>query len=92
MPVPRQGDEAVSYKLEGSIEGTNVPMTFTIVRSGSTLAAFYAMNTLDADKAQVPAGVIEAQLTKPEKVPGWASVFRCRAAKSPAGTCPAGLF
>ncbi|MER6015425.1 hypothetical protein [Streptomyces bluensis] len=45
-------------------------MTFTIIRSGSTLAAFYAMNLLDADKAQVPAEVIETQLTKLEKTSG----------------------
>ncbi|WP_322725935.1 hypothetical protein [Streptomyces spongiae] len=64
LPDPKQGDEAVSYQMKGSIEGTDVPMTFTIVRSGPTLAAFYAMNVLDADKAQVPADVIEAQLTK----------------------------
>ena len=70
LTAPKQGDEAVSYKLKGSIEGTNVPMTFTIVRSGSTLAAFYAMNVLDADKAQVPADVIKAQLTKLEKAAG----------------------
>ncbi|MEW2398718.1 hypothetical protein [Streptomyces sp. NPDC046862] len=70
LPAPKQGDEAVSYKLKGSIEGTSVPMTFTVVRSGSTLAAFYAMNVLDADKAQVPADVIEAQLTKLEKAAG----------------------
>ncbi|MFI1730608.1 hypothetical protein ACH40E_15535 [Streptomyces acidicola] len=75
LPAPKRGDEAVSFKLTSSIEGTDVPMTFTIVRSGSTLAAFYAMN-LDADKVQVPAEVIEAQLakltklTKPEKASG----------------------
>jgi hypothetical protein len=70
LTAPELGDEAVSYQLKGSIEGTNVPMTFTIVRSGSTLAAFYAMNVLDADKAQVPADVIEAQLKKLEKATG----------------------
>lgn len=70
LPAPQQGDEAVSYKLKGSIEGTSVPMTFTIVRSGSTLAAFFAMNVRDADKAQVPADVVEAQLTKLEKAAG----------------------
>ncbi|MER6091717.1 hypothetical protein [Streptomyces bluensis] len=70
LPAPQQGDEAVSFKLTSSVEGTDVPMTFTIVRSGSTLAAFYAMNLLDADKAQVPAELIEMQLTNLEKTAG----------------------
>ncbi|MGW0709274.1 hypothetical protein ACWD4G_25520 [Streptomyces sp. NPDC002643] len=67
LTAPEKGDEAVSYKLKGDIEGTSIPMSFTIVRSGSTLAAFYAMNILDANKAQVPDAVLEAQLAKLEK-------------------------
>lgn len=67
LTAPKRGDEAVSYKLKGDIEGTSIPMSFTIVRSGSTLAAFYAMNLLDAEKAQVPESVLEAQLAKLEK-------------------------
>ncbi|MPY44721.1 hypothetical protein FNH04_33905 [Streptomyces phyllanthi] len=64
LPAPEQGDEAVAYGLRGSIEGTEVPMTFTIVRSGSTLVAFYAMNAAEGAKAQVPEDVIEAQMEK----------------------------
>ncbi|WP_338896489.1 hypothetical protein WBG99_13030 [Streptomyces sp. TG1A-60] len=70
LTAPEQGDEAVSYKLKGAIEGTLVPMSFTVVRSGSTLAAFYAMNILDADKTLVPDAVLEAQLAKLEKTAG----------------------
>ncbi|WP_320773957.1 hypothetical protein [Streptomyces sp. CRN 30] len=68
LPAPEHGDEAVAYRLTGDIEDTTVPMAFTIVRSGSTLAAFYAMNVLDADKAEVPPEVIEKQLEKLEKL------------------------
>ncbi|MGW0819764.1 hypothetical protein [Streptomyces sp. NPDC002845] len=70
LTAPELGDEAVSYKLKGSIEGTTVPMAFTVVRSGSTLAAFYALNALDEDKARVPDDVVEAQLTKLKRVSG----------------------
>ncbi|WP_234379856.1 hypothetical protein [Streptomyces caniscabiei] len=68
LPAPEQGDEAVAYKLKGDIEGTKIPMSFTVVRSGSTLIAFSSMNMLDADKAEVPAEVLDAQVKKLEKV------------------------
>ncbi|MCL6734229.1 hypothetical protein [Streptomyces neyagawaensis] len=70
LPAPEQGDEAVSYKLKGDIEGAKIPMSFTVVRSGSTLIGFYSMNMLDADKAKVPAEVLEAQVAKLEKAAG----------------------
>ncbi|MFF7261343.1 hypothetical protein ACFZCL_13795 [Streptomyces sp. NPDC008159] len=70
LPAPEQGDEAVSYKLKGDIEGAKIPMSFTVVRSGSTLIGFYSMNMLDADKAKVPAEVLEAQIAKLEKAAG----------------------
>ncbi|WP_229913725.1 hypothetical protein [Streptomyces capitiformicae] len=70
LTAPEQGDEAVSYKMKGDIEGTKIPMSFTVVRSGSTLIGFYSMNMLDADKAQVPAEVLEAQVAKLEKAAG----------------------
>ncbi|MFF6993708.1 hypothetical protein ACFY93_01890 [Streptomyces sp. NPDC008313] len=68
LEAPEAGDEAVAYKLKGKIEGTTIPMAFTIVRSGSTLAGFYSMNALDAAKAKIPADVIEAQVAKLEKL------------------------
>lgn len=70
LTAPEQGDEAVSYKMKGDIEGTEIPMSFTVVRSGSTLIGFYSMNMLDADKAQVPAELLEAQVAKLEKATG----------------------
>ncbi|MEV1020933.1 hypothetical protein [Streptomyces sp. NPDC050264] len=65
--APALGDEAVSYAMTGKIDGETIPMTYVVVRSGSTLAAFYAMNTLDAQQAEVPARIIEAQIAKLEK-------------------------
>lgn len=70
LTAPEQGDEAVSYKMKGDIEGAEIPMSFTVVRSGSTLIGFYSMNMLDADKAQVPTELLEAQVAKLEKATG----------------------
>ncbi|MEU6273248.1 hypothetical protein ABZ871_12700 [Streptomyces populi] len=65
--APALGDEAVSYSMTSDIEGTKIPVTYTVVRSGSTLAVFYAMNALGGKAPEVPAGVMEAQVTKIEK-------------------------
>lgn len=70
LPDPAKGDEAVAYKLKGSIEGASVPMSFTVVRSGSTLVAFYAVSMAQPGKTQVPAAVIDAQLAKLKKAAG----------------------
>lgn len=70
LTAPEQGDEAVSYKLQGDIEGAEIPMSFTVVRSGSTLIGFYSMNMLDADKAVVPAELLDAQVKKLQKTTG----------------------
>ncbi|MGW1027127.1 hypothetical protein ACWD4J_26115 [Streptomyces sp. NPDC002577] len=70
LDAPDAGDEAVSYKVTGKIDGDTVPMAFTVVRSGSTIAAFYAMNMLDAKKTEVPAKVVDAQVAKLEKAAG----------------------
>ncbi|WP_455360357.1 hypothetical protein [Streptomyces sp. SYSU K21746] len=65
---PKKGDESVSYQVEGVIDGDKLPMTFTVVRSGSTVVSFYAMNILDPAKAVVPPAVIDAQLAKLARV------------------------
>lgn len=64
LPTPKAGDEAVSYKVVGLIEGQKTPMSFTVVRSGSTLAAFYSINLLKPKKFGVPAEIVEAQVKK----------------------------
>ena len=70
LTAPEQGDEAVSYKLKSDIEGAKIPMSFTVVRIGSTLIEFSSMNMLDADKAEVPAEILDAQVAKVEKLAG----------------------
>ncbi|MEW2387469.1 hypothetical protein AB0933_03810 [Streptomyces venezuelae] len=67
LPTPKAGDEAVSYKVVGLIEGQKTPMSFTVVRSGSTLAAFYSINLLKPKKFGVSAEVVEAQVEKVQK-------------------------
>lgn len=66
LPAPKAGDDAVSYKVVGVIEGQQTPMSFTVVRSGSTLAAFYSINLLQPKKFGVPAKIVEAQVDKVE--------------------------
>lgn len=65
--APALGDEAVSYTMTSDIEGTKIPVTYTIVRSGSTLAVFSAMSALGGKAPAVPAVVVEAQVAKIEK-------------------------
>jgi hypothetical protein len=67
LKAPDLGDEAVAYTMTSDIDGTKMPLTYTVVRSGSTLVVFYATNLLDNKAPEVPAGVIEAQVTKLEK-------------------------
>ncbi|MEV0226385.1 hypothetical protein [Streptomyces sp. NPDC050704] len=67
---PGLGDDSVAYRLVASIEGATVPAAYTVVRDGTTLAVFASMNMLDADKAEVPEKVIEAQLAKLRKAAG----------------------
>lgn len=64
---PGLGDESVAYRLLGSIEGASVPTTFTVVRVGTTVVTFTAMNMLDGDKVRVPSAIVDAQLKKLKK-------------------------
>ncbi|MEU7579583.1 hypothetical protein AB0B50_18475 [Streptomyces sp. NPDC041068] len=64
LPAPKSGDEGVSYKVVGLIEGQKTPMSFTVVRSGSTLAAFYSINLLQPKKFGVPGKIVDAQVKK----------------------------
>ena len=64
---PKLGDESVAFRLVASIEGAEVPAAYTVVRDGSTLVAFSSMDMLDADEVEVPAELVEAQLTKLKK-------------------------
>ncbi|MEU1119519.1 MULTISPECIES: hypothetical protein [unclassified Streptomyces] len=64
LPAPKAGDDAVAYKVVGMIEGQKTPMSFTVVRSGPTLAAFYSINLLQPKKFGVPAKLVERQVEK----------------------------
>ncbi|MCF3122972.1 hypothetical protein IPZ68_25200 [Streptomyces arenae] len=67
LPAPKAGDEAVSYKVVGLIEGQKTPMSFTVVRTGTTLAAFYSINLLEPKKFGVPTKIVDTQVEKAEK-------------------------
>ncbi|MEU6989892.1 hypothetical protein ABZ953_04405 [Streptomyces sp. NPDC046465] len=64
LPAPKAGDESVAYKVVGVIEGQKTPMSFTVVRSGSTLTAFYSINLLQQKKFGVAKEIVEAQVDK----------------------------
>ncbi|UFQ17530.1 MULTISPECIES: hypothetical protein [Streptomyces] len=68
LTAPKVGDEAVSYKLVGFIEGQKTPMSFTVVRTGSTLAAFYSINLLKPKEFGVSEKIVDAQIAKVEKL------------------------
>ncbi|MGA4850729.1 hypothetical protein ACOBQB_32485 [Streptomyces sp. G5(2025)] len=68
LSAPKTGDEAVSYKVVGLIEGQKTPMSFTVVRSGSTLAAFYSINLLKPKEFGVSEEIVDAQIAKLEKL------------------------
>lgn len=59
---PGLGDEAVGYDITTAVSGQSVPMTYTVVRHGGVIAAFYGVNMLDTKKAAVPAKLVEEQL------------------------------
>ncbi|MYZ35694.1 hypothetical protein GT002_11395 [Streptomyces sp. SID4917] len=64
LPAPKLGDEAVGYRITGDIGKQKMPMTYTVVRKGGVIAAFYGVNMLDAKKAAIPEPVIKAQLER----------------------------
>ncbi|MEV6201681.1 hypothetical protein AB0M64_17150 [Streptomyces sp. NPDC051771] len=64
LPAPKLGDEAVAYRITGDIGKQKMPMTYTVVRAGNIIAAFYGVNMLDAGKAAIPEPVVKAQLDR----------------------------
>ncbi|MCD2465333.1 hypothetical protein MBT42_17385 [Streptomyces sp. MBT42] len=64
LPAPKLGDEAVGYRITGDIGKQKVPMTYTVVRSGGVVAAFYGVNMLDQKQAAIPEAVVKAQLDR----------------------------
>ncbi|QNS04589.1 hypothetical protein [Streptomyces xanthii] len=65
--TPKLGDEAVAFTLRGDIDGDKMTFGYTVVRSGSTLVVFQALNALGGAEAEVPDEVVKAQMDKLEK-------------------------
>ncbi|MGW3410562.1 hypothetical protein [Streptomyces sp. NPDC000888] len=59
---PDLGDDAVSYRITNVVAKQSVPMTYTVVRKGGVIAAFYGVNMLTPKDSAIPESVIEAQL------------------------------
>ncbi|MGW0665459.1 hypothetical protein [Streptomyces sp. NPDC002746] len=70
LPVTNLGDESVDYRITGDIGKQKVPMTYTVVRRDGVVAAFYGVNMLDAKKAAISKGFIQAQLDRIAGQPG----------------------
>ncbi|MFF1542286.1 hypothetical protein [Streptomyces sp. NPDC058291] len=64
-----KGDEAVAYQMVGEVNGRQMPMAFTVVRSGSTVVTFHAFNVLGDGSAAVPRALVTAQLARLAKAP-----------------------
>ncbi|MET7484712.1 hypothetical protein [Streptomyces sp. NPDC005538] len=70
LDVPDAGDEAMAFRLSGGMLGADTPTAYTVVRSGSTLAVFFAVDMTDPKTVEVPDEVVTAQIAKLEKVAG----------------------
>ncbi|MCD9144697.1 hypothetical protein [Streptomyces albireticuli] len=64
LPAPELGDEAVAYRLENAAE--RAPSLITVVRSGSTLAMFFATSLSDPEGVEIPPELVRAQVAKVE--------------------------
>ncbi|MET9382858.1 hypothetical protein ABZY09_17750 [Streptomyces sp. NPDC002928] len=61
---PDLGDDAVSYRITNVVAKQSVPMTYTVVRKGGVIAAFYGVNMLTPKSSAIPETTIKAQLQK----------------------------
>lgn len=61
---PSLADDAVSYRITNVVGKQSVQMTYTVVREGGVIAAFYGVNMLTPEKSAIPEAAIEAQLEK----------------------------
>ncbi|GGX79181.1 hypothetical protein [Streptomyces hiroshimensis] len=65
LTAPRLGDEAVAYRLENAAE--RAPSLITVVRSGATLAMFFATSLADPEDVEIPPELVDAQVAKLER-------------------------
>ncbi|MFE4860196.1 hypothetical protein [Streptomyces sp. NPDC056670] len=64
LPAPKAGDDAVAYELMGTAQGDPVPMVFLVVRSGTTVVTYYAVDVTGDDTPQIPPELAVAQAAK----------------------------
>ncbi|WP_147267307.1 hypothetical protein [Streptomyces sp. SDr-06] len=64
LPAPKAGDEAVAYELTGVAQGGAVPMVFQVVRSGTTVVTYCAVDVTGDDTPRIPAELAVAQAAK----------------------------
>ncbi|MGW1073664.1 hypothetical protein [Streptomyces sp. NPDC002537] len=79
LDAPELGDEAVAYRLENAAE--RAPSLITAVRSGGTLAMFFATSLSDPDAVEIPPELVRAQMAK-LSVPGGGSPSAAGTAES----------
>ncbi|MCT9078656.1 hypothetical protein [Streptomyces fulvoviolaceus] len=70
LDAPDVGDDAVAFRLVGGLNGDDTPAAYTVVRSGTNLAMFYAVSLTDPKTVAVPDEVVSAQVAKLEKTSG----------------------
>ncbi|MBC9717281.1 hypothetical protein H9Y04_32615 [Streptomyces sp. TRM66268-LWL] len=68
QPAPEVGDEAVAYKMSAQSEGENGLLSFNVVRSGSTVAVFFAADMSGKGTGGVPKELVDAQIKRLEAV------------------------
>ncbi|MET9348695.1 hypothetical protein [Streptomyces termitum] len=64
VPAPKLGDETVGYRITNVVGKQNVSMTYTVVRAGGLIAAFYGVNMLTPDHSAIPEPLVRAQLER----------------------------
>jgi hypothetical protein len=57
-------DESLAFELTGSLDGEKIPLKYALVRTGDTVALFYAMNPFDPASAEIAPEVTAAQMAR----------------------------
>ncbi|MFE3825963.1 hypothetical protein [Streptomyces sp. NPDC059092] len=61
---PAGADESLAFELTGSLDGEKIPLKYALVRTGDTVALFYAMNPFDPSSTDIAPAVTAAQMAK----------------------------
>ncbi|WP_327353896.1 hypothetical protein [Streptomyces sp. NBC_01304] len=62
--APEGGDEALAWTMTGEAQGQRVPLNWTAVREGDTVALFLTIHRTDPAGAKLPQDLLDAQLAK----------------------------